>query len=117
MAQFQLEDLNPWPKPVDTGNRPHETANELDEENTFRFVEQLKGKALPISNNTAEDSAGSDEQFKRYLSIGPGSVYENVNMIKVFSSREYLVKALTTNVLKEINQFPWKITSFRIGLS
>ncbi len=113
MAEFRFEDLDIWKKAIKIGDQLYDIADDLENENKYRFAEQLRGSALSVSNNIAEGSGGSDREFERYLNIARSSVYELANMLKLFLIRGYVDETDSNELLDQLDHLSRQITNFK----
>ena len=68
-----------------------DVAVKAEKKKKFRFVEQLNGAAMSISNNIAEGSGSpSNKEFARYLSIARSSLFEVVNILHIYGQQNIL---------------------------
>ena len=76
--------------------------------NHFRLVEQLESSATSISLNIAEGKGRfSKKEFKHFLYIARGSLYETVAMLQIFLKKKWIGKFLFNELYsqgEEINK-------------
>lgn len=66
-TKFRFQDLEIWQESIEIGNALFEIADKLEEKKLFRFVEQLRGSGMSMSNNIAEGSGSSSKlEFKNF---------------------------------------------------
>ena len=117
MAKFRFQDLIIWQKAITTGDRLIDISEKLEEMKKYRFAEQLRGAALSVSNNIAEDSGSSSSlDFRRFLNFAHRSVFENANIVLVLHKRMLLTNQELTVILEELDLLAKMIMSFSKSL-
>jgi four helix bundle protein len=103
--RFRFEGLQIWLKAVEIGEMLYDIADDLEKRRMFRFVDQIRGAALSISNNIAEGSgSSSNREFAQFLNIARRSVFENANMVVVFARRGLLSSAQRDAILDALRE-------------
>lgn len=111
---FRFQNLEIWRDSITLANRLFDLADKLEDHKLFRFAEQLRGSVMSISNNIAEGSgSGSSLQFKRYLDIARGSIFETANIVIILRHRSLVAPDAADDVLKNLESLSRKITSFK----
>ena len=91
MAKFRFQDLQIWNEAIDVGNRLFDIADLLEQKKLYRFVEQLRGAGMSMSNNIAEGSgSNSKKDFIQFLNIARRSTFENANILIVLCRRNLI---------------------------
>ncbi len=110
---FRFEDLRIWKEAVQLANELFDIADDLEQRRLYRFAEQLRGSGLSICNNIAEGAGcQSNPEFKRFLSYTKRSFFEIVNMLIVFSVREYVSKECVEEKKERLEKLCRMIGSF-----
>ncbi len=84
--KFAYEDLAVWDKAV---NFAIEVINTVENINTdrkhYRLLEQIEASSASISMNIAEGKGRfSNKEFKHFLYIARGSLYETMTLLEIF---------------------------------
>ena len=117
MAQFRFQDLEIGKDSIEMASQLFCIADRLEAKKLFRFAEQLRGAALSISNNIAEGSGSSSKKdFANFLNFAHRSIYENANMIIIFSKCNFLPMHETTRLLDGLEILSRRITRFQRSL-
>ena len=57
----------------------------------FRLIEQLESAATSVSMNIAEGKGRwSKKEFRQYLYISRGSLYETITLLKIFKEKSWI---------------------------
>jgi len=114
MIHFRFMDLDIWKDSIMISNELYDIADNLEESKKFRWVEQLRGASLSISNNIAEGSGSySNKDFANFLNIARRSVFEVVNILIVINRRTYINDEILNNYLSQLDALSRKISNFR----
>ncbi len=89
---FAFEELQVYQKALDYSI---EVVNIIDEMDTprrhYRLIEQLEASSTSVALNISEEKGRfSKKEFKHFLYIARGSLYETVTMIKIFKKKNWL---------------------------
>ena len=87
---FSFENLQIYEKALDFSVSVIDVVDKLKTpRNHFRLVEQLESSATSISLNIAEGKGRfSKKEFKHFLYIARGSLYETVAMLQIFLKKK-----------------------------
>ncbi|MDT8390806.1 MAG: four helix bundle protein [Lentisphaeria bacterium] len=111
--RFRFQGLEIWKKGIEIGEVLFSIADELENRRLFRFAEQLRGAGLSVSNNIAEGSGSiSNKDFANFLNFARRSVFENANMIVVFSRKGLIPEEQAENLLVLLDKESQMITAF-----
>jgi four helix bundle protein len=84
--QFRFQDLEIWQRGAALSRPLFVLADWLDEQNRYRFAEQLRKTTLSLTNNIAEGSgSASNADFAAFLNFSRGSVFKAANIPLVLS--------------------------------
>ena len=117
MAKFRFQDLKVWQSAIEIANELCDVADELERKKLFRFVEQLRGAAMSMSNNIAEGSGStSTKEFAQFLNIARRSTFENANILILLEMRNLITKTFLEDHLEKLDYLCRQLTSFRASL-
>ena len=89
---FSFEKLDIWVKSVDYANKIINLIDYLETNRKhYRLIEQLESAVTSISMNIAEGSGRySKKEFKHFLYISRGSLYETITLITLFHNNSWI---------------------------
>ncbi len=87
---FGFEKLQVYQKAVDIIDTVYEYTNSFPKEEMYGITSQFRRAAVSISLNIAEGSARSKKDFRRFLDIAQGSIYECVTLLTICKRRNYI---------------------------
>jgi four helix bundle protein len=87
---FAFEDLTVYQRATGFSSSIINTIDELETSRKhYRLIEQLESSCTLIALNIAEGkSRYSKREFKQFLFIARGSLYETVTMLQIFMKKE-----------------------------
>jgi len=116
--KFRFMELEIWHDAIDVGETLFDLADRLESNRLYRFVEQLRGSGLSISNNIAEGSGSSSKrEFSNFLNIARRSTFENVNVAIVLEKRGLVAEREVSALLEQLDYLCRKITKFQRSLN
>ena len=89
---FAFEELKVYQKALDFAVNVIETIDEIDAPRKhFRLFEQIEASSTSVSSNISEGKGRfSKKEFKQYLYIARGSLYETVTRLQIFKKLKWL---------------------------
>ena len=111
---FGFKNLIVWQKAVDFADHVIELTEYLDTSGKhYRLIEQIEASSASVSQNIAEGKGrNSKKEFKQYLYISRGSLYETVTLLNIFHRRKWI----TANQLNERENEAIEIAKMTKGL-
>lgn len=90
--KFGFEDLDVWRKSVDFADTVLSITEELSSRKKhYRLLEQLEAAATSVALNIAEGKGRySQKEFRQFLYIARGSMYEAVTLLQIFQRRGWI---------------------------
>ena len=90
--KFGFEDLEVWKKSIEFAYQVIDLIESLDANRKhFRLVEQLEAASTSIAMNIAEGKGRySKKEFRQFLFIARGSLYETVTLLEIFRKRGWI---------------------------
>lgn len=99
---FSFEKLDVWQKARKFLKEIYEITSLFPKEEQFGLSQHIRKSALSISSNIAEaTSRFSDADFKRFIEIAIGSLYETINQLFVALDNSYLYKSKFESLYEE----------------
>ena len=91
---FAFEDLKVYGRALDFSVAIIDIIDEIETPRKhFRLVEQLESSSSSVALNISEGKGRfSRKEFKQYLYIARGSLYETVAMLQIFKKKKWLNK-------------------------
>jgi four helix bundle protein len=89
---FAFEDLNVYWKALDFSVKVIENVDKMDlPRKHFRLIEQLESCSSSVAMNISEGKGRyTHKDFKKFLYIARGSLYETVTMLQIFKRLNWL---------------------------
>ena len=89
---FSFEELKVYQKALDFAVSVIETIDKIDAPRKhFRLFEQIESSSTSVASNISEGKGRfSKKEFKQYLYIARGSLYETVTRLQIFSKLKWL---------------------------
>jgi four helix bundle protein len=91
---FSFENLQVYQRSLDFSLSVIEVVDDIDTPRKhFRLIEQLESSSTSIPLNIAEGKGRySKKEFKHFLYIARGSLYETITMLRIFMKKGWLGK-------------------------
>jgi four helix bundle protein len=112
--EFAFKDLLVWQKAIDFADFVISLAENLNSDiKHYRLIEQLEAAAASVAMNIAEGKGrNSKKEFRQYLYISRGSLYETVTLAIIFQRRNWI----TQKDLERVESEALEIASMTKGL-
>src|SRR5690554_4865478 len=91
---FNFKELNVWQKSLQFASEVIELTEDLNtNKNHYRLIEQIEASSASIAQNIAEGKGRfSKKEFKQYLYISRGSLYETITLLNLFQMRNWITQ-------------------------
>ena len=94
MAWQNYRQLHVWNKAMQLTDAVYDLIETLPKSEIFALSAQLRRAVVSVPSNIAEGSGrSSDREFKQFLSVAKGSVYEVETQLLICVRRRYLTQA------------------------
>ena len=92
---FSFEDLEVYQKALDFSVSVIEVVDQLDTPRKhYRLIEQLESSSTSVALNVAEGKGRySKREFRQFLYIARGSLYETVAMLQILKKKNWLTQS------------------------
>jgi len=112
--KFVYENLEVWNKSVDFAVKVINTVENISTDRKhYRLLEQIEASSTSIAMNIAEGKGRySKKEFKQYLYIARGSLYETMTLLEIFRR----MKWISDDKYIELEGMGKEITSMIMGL-
>lgn len=114
---FRFEELEIWRLAVEYGKDCYCLTRQFPKEEMYGLADQLRRAAISISNNIAEGSVGSAQNFKRYLTMTIGSSLETVNILNFVHEVQYISQENKNEMYEKAEKLIRKVRNFSKSLS
>jgi four helix bundle protein len=103
---FAFEELKVYQRALDFAVNVIETIDEMDmPRKHFRLFEQIESSSTSVASNISEGKGRfSKKEFKQYLYIARGSLYETVTRLQIFKKLKWLDEKLYKNLYSEAEE-------------
>ena len=103
MVNFDFKNLLVWQKSISFTKDIITLTNNFDTHNNhFRLIENLESAASSISNNIAEGKGrNSQKEFRQYLYIARGSLFEVVSLLNLIEQLGWISKQVLNKLESE----------------
>jgi len=98
--RFSFEDLEVYQKALDFAVAVIDVIDQLDTPRKhYRLIEQLEASCTSVASNIAEGKGRfSKKEFKHYLYIARGSLYETVARLQILKRKNWLKAVAYSNL-------------------
>ena len=112
--KFAFKDLKVWQKGLYFANDVIDLTENLNTTRKhFRLIEQIEASSASVAQNIAEGKGRfSKKEFRQYLYIARGSLYETVTLLNLFRLRNWISK----DQLDELESQAFEIAKMLKGL-
>ena len=92
--KFAFKDLKVWQKSLYFANNVIDLTENLNTNRKhFRLIEQIEASSASVAQNIAEVKGRfSKKEFRQFLYISRGSLYETVTLLNLFQLRKWISK-------------------------
>jgi len=99
---FSFEKLEVWQRTRKFLKEIYKATTTFPKEEQFGLIQHIRKSAVSVLSNIAEaTSRFGDVDFKRFIEIAIGSLYEAISQLFVALDNDYLAKAGFENIYKE----------------
>lgn len=119
LVSFNFEKLTVYQKALDVIDKVYDYTNTFPKEELFGLNSQFRRSATSISLNIAEGSARSKKDFRRFLDIAQGSVFECVATVEICRRRQYIKESIVLQLREAFSEISKMISGLKksIGFS
>ena len=109
--KFSFENLDVWALALDFAEKIYIKTKTFPNEETYGLVSQLRRASLSVSLNIAEGKGRySRKEFKQFLFIARGSLYETITLMKISVRLRYLAEKDYDELIQYCEQTQSKIS-------
>lgn len=110
---FNFEKLDVYREAVDFVKRIYKITRKFPKEEIFGVTNQLRRTAVSISLNIAEGSSRSKKEFKHFLSIAIGSVYECVPLMEISKEERYITNEEYEDIYRDCSRISAMLSALK----
>ncbi|PKN88638.1 MAG: four helix bundle protein [Chloroflexi bacterium HGW-Chloroflexi-8] len=116
---LSYKDLVVWQKSLEFANKVIEITETLKTQNVnFRLLDQLTAACTSIPMNIAEGKGRfSNKEFKHYMVIARGSLFETMTLIEIFKLRNWISQENYNTLQNEAIQITKMINSLNRSIT
>ena len=91
MFSFNFEKLNVWQEAIQFADAVYQITKKFPEHERFGLTNQMRRAAVSISSNIAEGSSrASRADFRRFVEVATGSLFEVVSQTRIALNQQFL---------------------------
>ena len=110
IMKFSFENLDAWKISLDFAEKIYIISKDFPKDEMYGLTSQIRRASLSISLNIAEGKGRySKKEFKQFLFIARGSLYETITLIKLCVRLKYITKTHYNNLLIDCEKIQSKI--------
>ena len=112
MAWQNYRQLKVWKKAMALTDEVYDLVDLLPKKEEYALSSQLRRAAVSVPSNIAEGNGRiSAKEFRRFLSVAKGSVYETETQVLICVRRNYLSEVQVNNALALCDEIARMLTS------
>ena len=106
---FAFEDLQVYQRALDFAVNVITAIDEIDAPRKhYKLIEQIEASSTSVASNISEGKGRySKKEFKQYLYIARGSLYETVTRLQIFCKLGWLREGLFKSLYLEAEEINW----------
>lgn len=108
-----FKNLKIWSRSVDLSTQIYKVTKTFPKDEKFGLVSQMRRASVSVASNIAEGAGrSSDLEFKRFLEIAYGSLYELQTQLIISKNLEFVSEDESNTLEAEIDELQKMIYSF-----
>ncbi|MFH1868728.1 MAG: four helix bundle protein [Candidatus Omnitrophota bacterium] len=108
--KFIFEDLDVWKIAVDFTEKVYVVSKDFPKDEKYGITSQLRRASLSISLNIAEGKGRySNKEFRQFLLIARGSLYETITLLKICLRLGYIKDTQQNDLIKDCEKIQSKL--------
>lgn len=113
---FTFEKLIVYQKALDVIDLVYGCTGSFPKEEVYGLTSQLRRAAVSISLNIAEGAARSKADYRRFLDIAQGSIFECVALVEICKRRMYILEKQYFHLRCSFSELSKMISGLKRGL-
>jgi four helix bundle protein len=115
---FNFEKLDVWHKAIDFADLVYSYTRDFPNEERFGLTNQMRRAAVSISSNIAEGTSRvSQSDFKRFVEIATGSVFEVISQAFIGRRQGFLAEGSFARLYSSAEEVGRMLSGLRRSLS
>ena len=115
---FNFEKLDVWQKAIDFADLVYNSTRNFPSEERFGLTNQMRRAAVSISSNIAEGTSRmSQTDFKRFVEIATGSVFEVISQAFIGRRQGFLADEVFAKLYSSAEEVGRMLSGLRKSLS
>src|SRR5437764_10656829 len=115
---FNFEKLDVWHKAIDFADLVYSSTRQFPREEKFGLTNQMRRAAMSVSSNIAEGSSRiSRSDFRRFVEIATGSVFEVISQAFIGRRQQCLAEDDFTTLYSSAQELGRMLSGLRSSLS
>ncbi len=109
--RFSFEELDVWNIALDFAEKVYVITKNFPKDEMYGITSQLRRASLSISLNIAEGKGRySNKEFKQFLFIARGSLYETITLLRMCLKLNYLTEKQYQDLISDCETIQSKIS-------
>jgi len=109
--KFSFEDLDVWKIAIDFAEKVYKATGNFPKDEIYGITSQLRRASLSISLNIAEGKGRySNKEFKQFLFVARGSLYETITLMKLCQRLNYLTDTQYQDLIADCQKIQSKMS-------
>lgn len=113
---FNFEKLNVYQEAILFTNTIYSVTAKWPREEIFGLTSQFRRASVSIGLNIAEGTSRTKKDFRHFLDLSKGSIYECVAILAIAKQRNYISDAEYKNAYEEIEKLSRMISKLKSSL-
>jgi four helix bundle protein len=115
---FNFEKLDVWQKAIDFADLVYKHTKQFPREEQFGLTNQMRRAAISISSNIAEGTSRmSQTDFRRFVEIATGSVFEVISQAFIGRRQGFLSEEIFSKLYSSAEEVGRMLSGLRKSLS
>ncbi|NLW84098.1 MAG: four helix bundle protein [Phycisphaerae bacterium] len=113
---FQFEELIVYQKALDVIDYVYDQTKSFPKEELYGLISQFRRAAVSISLNLAEGTSRSKTDYRRFLDIAQGSVFECVALLEICKRRKFIYEEQHSHLRLSFSELSKMISGLKRSL-
>ena len=114
---FNFEDLDVYDKAMDAVNDVYLLTRKFPKDEIFGLASQLRRAAVSIPSNISEGSARTKKDFRRFINMARGSVFECVTLLIISLKQNYMNRDEFLNIRNNLTDLSKMLSGLKRSIT